>query len=204
MKRHKEAIKRIKRTKGVIDTKGPKVPKFLRERKKQKLLKQLENEKVQKENTILMKKLQLIDKGQGKLNANRIYGRVFKPTKSHQQVNRKRMVRKIETENNVIKNFKKAFIKRINSSGTLYSRRNLLRSAQEHRKLQDNIRKNARRQFTSQKEAELRRRQHSARKEGSASYQITRTRPSLYSGRKNEFALDTADADYHGSDSVDS
>jgi hypothetical protein len=66
------------------------MPPFLETRDKQRVVKELENEKVWYENQILLNKLTKIDNREGRLHPYKLIGKYFRPTLTHVGVNQDR------------------------------------------------------------------------------------------------------------------
>ena len=77
------------------------MPSYLKERPKQRVKKELENEKIWYENQILLNKLTKIDKRVGKLNPYFLQTKYFKPSLTHNGIINKEHLKKVKKENKV-------------------------------------------------------------------------------------------------------
>jgi len=123
-------------SKPAIDNNAPKKPKFLIDRKKQKMQKKVNDDQIWHNNQILLKKITNINDNNGKLNPYSIDKRNFKPLKSNGSIMKDRQNRKIEHENYEI-------MKRIQSANTFYSNYKFNQSSQKHNEMKHNISQNA-------------------------------------------------------------
>ena len=77
------------------------MPTFLSTRQTQKVIKELENEKVWYENQLLLNKMTKIEKKKGKLNPYNLVKKYWRPSMTHVGVNTRRMERRVGRENQV-------------------------------------------------------------------------------------------------------
>lgn len=91
----------LRNSRGFVNHSCPRMPKFLDTRPKQRVTKELENEKVWYENQILLNKLTKIDKRAGRLNPYRLMGKYYRPSLTHVGVNQDRHYKKVAKENSV-------------------------------------------------------------------------------------------------------
>jgi len=108
------------------------------DRKKQKMQKKINDDKIWKDNQILLNKITNINDVPGKLNPYSIERRNFRPLKSNGSIMKERQNRKIEHENYEI-------MKRIQSANTFYSNYKFRQSSRQHEEWGTNISQNARR-----------------------------------------------------------
>lgn len=94
-------MKAVRLSRGAVNQSCPKMPQFLNDRPKQRVIKELENEKVWYENQVLLNKLTKIDKKKGRLNPYKLINQYWRPSLTHFDVLNNRANRKVKRENQV-------------------------------------------------------------------------------------------------------